>query len=282
MTIPVIRRVAILAVAATLPALPLAAQELRIGLASEAASADPHFHNVGPNNQLRRNVFESLVGTDETQQLRPQLAASWEATSDTTWQFNLRDDVTFSDGSPFTAYDVVYTVCRIPGVPDSPSLFTTCTGAITDLEVPDPHTLIVHSAAPYPLMPTELSTFGIISAQANGVDGATIEFSPEGCGDLNYTATQAFNDGLAAIGTGPFLMESFRRGESVELVRNPDYWGEAAPWERVSMLPLTSDGPRLAALIAGDVDLVEPPPCRILSVCAPMTRCASCRVSRTG
>ncbi|OAN76342.1 peptide ABC transporter substrate-binding protein [Jannaschia sp. EhC01] len=260
MTNPVIRRVAILAVAATLPALPLAAQELRIGLASEASSADPHFHNVGPNNQLRRNVFESLVGTDETQQLRPQLAASWEATSDTTWQFNLRDDVTFSDGSPFTAYDVVYTVCRIPGVPDSPSLFTTYTGAITNLEVPDPHTLIVHSAAPYPLMPTELSTFGIISAQANGVDGATIEFSPEGCGDLNYPATQAFNDGSAAIGTGPFLMESFRRGESVELVRNPDYWGEAAPWERVSMLPLTSDGPRLAALIAGDVDLVENPP----------------------
>jgi peptide/nickel transport system substrate-binding protein len=79
-------------------------------------------------------------------------------------------------------------------------------------------------------MPTEFSTFGIISARANGVDGSTIDFSPEGCGDLNYPATQAFNDGSAAIGTGPFLMESFRRGEGIELVRNPDYWGEAAPW----------------------------------------------------
>ncbi|GGC09694.1 peptide ABC transporter substrate-binding protein [Marivita lacus] len=259
MSSPVFRGLTVAALAA-LPALPLAAQDLRIGFASEPSSADPHFHNVGPNNQLRRNVFESLVGTDEAQQLTPLLAESWEPVGDTRWQFNLRDDVTFSDGSPFDAYDVVYTVCRIPGVPDSPSLFTTYTGGITDLEVIDPHTLIVHSAEPYPLMPTEFSTFGIISARANGVDGAAIEFSPEGCGDLNYPATQAFNDGSIAIGTGPFLLESFRRGEGIELVRNPDYWGEAAPWEKVTMLPLTSEGPRVAALIAGDVDLIENPP----------------------
>ncbi len=260
MTSPVIRRLAILAMAAAIPALPLAAQELRIGLASEPSSADPHFHNLGPNNQLRRNVFESLVGTDEAQQLTPQLATSWEPVGENGWQFNLRTDVTFSDGSPFDAYDVIYTVCRIPGVPDSPSLFTTYTGAITGFEVPDPHTLIMLTAEAYPLLPTEVSTFGIISARANGVDGSTIAFSPEGCGDLNYPATQAFNDTTAAIGTGPFLMESFRRGEGIELVRNPDYWGEPAPWERVTMLPLTSEGPRVAALIAGDVDLVENPP----------------------
>lgn len=261
MSRPVFRGLAAALLASAIPALPLAAQELRIGLASEPSSADPHFHNLGPNNQLRRNIFESLVGTDEAQQLTPLLAESWEPVSDTSWQFNLRQGVTFSDGSPFDAYDVVYTVCRIPGVPDSPSLFTTYTGGITGMEVVDPHTLIVHSADPYPLMPTEFSTFGIISARANGVDTSTLEFSTEGCGDdLPVPATQAFNDGTAAVGTGPFLLESFRRGEGIELVRNPDYWGEAAPWERVTMLPLTSDGPRVAALIAGDVNFIENPP----------------------
>ena len=261
MSSPVFRGLAVAALAAAIPALPLAAQELRIGLASEPSSADPHFHNLGPNNQLRRNIFESLVGTDEAQQLTPLLAESWEPVDETRWQFNLRQGVTFSDGSPFDAYDVVYTICRIPGVPDSPSLFTTYTGGISDLEVVDAHTLIVHSAEPYPLMPTEFSTFGIISARANGVDGSTLDFSPEGCGEgMPVPATQAFNDGSAAIGTGPFLLESFRRGEGIELVRNPDYWGEAAPWERVTMLPLTSEGPRVAALIAGDVDFVENPP----------------------
>jgi peptide/nickel transport system substrate-binding protein len=260
MTPPVLRGFAVAALAMSLPVAPLSAQNLRIGLASEASSADPHFHNLGPNNQLRRNVFESLVDTDEAQQLGPLLAESWAPIDETRWQFNLRKDVKFSDGSTFDAYDVIYTVCRIPGVPDSPSLLTTYTKAITGFEVPDPHTLIVQTAAPYPLLPTEMSTFGIISAKANGVDGAAIEFSPDGCGDLNYPATQAFNDTSAAIGTGPFLMESYRRGESVVLVRNPDYWGEPAAWEQVTMLPLTSAGPRVAALIAGDVDLVENPP----------------------
>jgi peptide/nickel transport system substrate-binding protein len=261
MSRPVFRGLAAALLASAITALPLAAQELRIGLASEPSSADPHFHNLGPNNQLRRNIFESLVGTDEAQQLTPLLAESWEPASDTSWRFNLRQGVTFSDGSPFDAHDVVYTVCRIPGVPDSPSLFTTYTGGITGMEVVDPHTLIVHSAEPYPLMPTEFSTFGIISARANGVDTSSLEFSTEGCGDdLPVPATQAFNDGSAAVGTGPFLLESFRRGEGIELVRNPGYWGEAAPWERVTMLPLTSDGPRVAALIAGDVTFIENPP----------------------
>ena len=257
---PTLTRLTAAALAAAIPALPLAAQDLRIGLASEPSSADPHFHNLGPNNQLRRNIFESLVGTDAAQQLTPLLAESWEPISDTSWQFNLRQGVTFSDGSPFDAYDVIYTVCRIPGVPDSPSLFTTYTGGITGMEAPDPHTLIVHSAQPYPLMPTEFSTFGIISARANGVDGSAITFSPDGCGEMNYPATQAFNDGSAAIGTGPFLLGSFRRGEGIELVRNDAYWGDAAPWASVTMLPLTSEGPRVAALIAGDVDFIENPP----------------------
>ena len=180
-------RLTALAVATALPALPALAQDLRIGLAAEPSSADPHFHNLGPNNQLRRNMFESLVGSDEQQKLFPQLATSWRPLDDTRWEFKLREGVTFSDGSAFDAYDVVYSVCRIPGVPDSPSLFTTYTKAIKDFEVPDPMTLIVHTAAPYPLLPTEFSTWGIISAKANGVDGASIDFSPEGCGDLAYS-----------------------------------------------------------------------------------------------
>ncbi|MBS0124097.1 ABC transporter substrate-binding protein [Thetidibacter halocola] len=248
------------AVALGLAAMPLAAQELRIGVASEPSSADPHFHNVGPNNQLRRNVFESLVGTDETQALLPELAESWRPLDDSSWEFKLRPGVKFSDGSDFDAYDVIYSVCRIPGVPDSPSLFTTYTKAIAGFEVPDPLTLVIKTDGPYPLLPTEVSTWGVISAKANGVDGASIQFSPDGCGDLAYPATQAFNDGSAAIGTGPFLMESFRRGEGVTLVRNPDYWGEPAPWEKVEMKPLTSAGPRVAALFAGDVDMIENPP----------------------
>ncbi len=257
---PYLQGVAALAIATAIQALPLAAQELRIGVASEPSSADPHFHNLGPNNQLRRNIFESLVGTDENQKLLPELAESWRPIDDSSWEFKLRPGVKFSDGSDFDAYDVIYSVCRIPGVPESPSLFTTYTKAVKGFEVPDPLTLIVKTDGPYPLLPTEFSTWGVISAKANGVDGASIQFSTEGCGDLAYPETQAFNDGSAAIGTGPFLLDSFRRGEGVTLVRNPNYWGAPAVWERVEMKPLTSAGPRVAALFAGDVDFIENPP----------------------
>lgn len=241
------------------------AKELRVGMAADPSSADPHFHNLGPNNQLRRNIFDSLVATDAEQRIYPQLATSWRATSPTTWEFKLRKDVVFSDGSSFDAYDVVYTVCRIPGVKDSPSLFTTYTKAAEKFEVPDPHTLVVHTKTPYPLLPVEFSSWGIISAKANKVDGKSIAFNKSGCGNLNYPGSAEFNEGKAAIGTGPYLLESFRRGEGVRLKKNPRYWGTAPEWDTIVMKPLTSDGPRVAALMAGDVDLIENPPLQDLA-----------------
>ena len=241
------------------------AKELRVGMAADPSSADPHFHNLGPNNQLRRNIFDSLVATDAEQRVYPQLATSWKPTGPTTWEFKLRKDVVFSDGSAFDAYDVIYTVCRIPGVKDSPSLFTTYTKAAEKFEVPDPHTLVVHTKTPYPLLPVEFSSWGIISAKANKVDGKSIVFNKSGCGNLNYPASSEFNEGKAAIGTGPYLLESFRRGEGVRLKKNPKYWGTAPEWDTIVMKPLTSDGPRVAALMAGDVDLIENPPLQDLA-----------------
>ncbi len=80
-------------------AAPLAAQELKIGVASEVTSIDPHFHNVGPNNSLRRHIFQGLVSTDEAQKIVPELAASWRAVDEKTWEFKLRPGVKFTSFS---------------------------------------------------------------------------------------------------------------------------------------------------------------------------------------
>ncbi len=243
----------------------LQAKELRIGLAAEPSSVDPHFHNLGPNNQLWKTIFDPLVGTDDQQRVYPRLATSWRAVTPTSWEFKLRTGVKFSNGSTFDAYDVIYTVCRIPVVKDSPSRFTTYTKAAIRFDVPDPHTLIVHTSSPYPLLPVDFSTFAIISAKANGVDGKSIKFTPDGCGALKYPESAEFNDGRAAVGTGPYLLESFRRGEGIRLKRNPNHWGQAPQNETVIMKSLTADGPRVAALFAGDVDLIESPPLQDLA-----------------
>ena len=237
------------------------AQTLRIGLASEPTSMDPQFHNLATNTQVRQNVFESLIQQDPTQALEPQLATEWEAVNDTTWRYSLREGVTFHDGSPFTARDVIYSVCRIPLVENSPSSFSLYTSSVTSMTAEDDHTLIIETDGPNPLLPVESSTWAILSATAAGAED-TVTFGPnntcEGLGEVPQQA--AFNDPSVASGTGPYTLGEYTRGAQIVLNRNDGYWGEAPDWEQVILRPISSAGPRVAALLSGDVDLIESPP----------------------
>lgn len=237
------------------------AQQLRIGLSSEPTSMDPQFHNLATNTQVRFNIFESLIQQDPQQMLEPSLATKWEAVDDTTWRYTLRDDVTFHDGSPFTARDVIYSICRIPLVENSPSSFSLYTQSITDMRAEGDHTLIIETDGPNPLLPVESSTWAILSASALGAE-ETVTFGPdntcEGLGEVPQQA--AFNDPAVSSGTGPYTLGEYTRGSQIVLNRNDDYWGDAPEWERIVLRPITSAGPRVAALLAGDVDLIESPP----------------------
>ncbi len=80
-------------------ATPAIAEDLTIALASEATSIDPHFHNLGPNHQVSRHMFDRLINQGPKQELNPGLAVSWAVTDDpTVWEFKLRQGVTFHDG----------------------------------------------------------------------------------------------------------------------------------------------------------------------------------------
>lgn len=249
---------AAIAMAALIPGQAKAA-ELTIGLASEASAVDPHYHNLGPNNELRRHMFESLVWQDEQQKLSPLLATSWKPTGETTWEFKLRKGVKFHDGSDFTARDFIYTACRIPNVPNSPSSFNIYTKGMKSIETPDDHTLIIHTAKPYPLLPNELAVWGIISATANGVTG-DITFDGKDCGLKDFPKTEDFNNGKATIGTGPFKFGEHVKGDRTVLMRNDAYWGEKTEWDKVTIKPITNAAARVAALLAGDVDFISKPP----------------------
>jgi peptide/nickel transport system substrate-binding protein len=236
------------------------ATTLTVGLSAEPTSVDPHYHNLGPNNALAKHIFGTLVEQDAQQLLGPGLAESWEALDDTTWEIKLREGVAFSNGDPFTARDVVYTVCRIPHVPDAPSPFTLYTSSIAGMEIVDDHTLHISTDGPAPLLPNHLSTFNIISASVSGAE-EEVTFDVEGCGGLGETPTSdLFNDPDFAIGTGPYLLGSYVRGDRIVLQRNPDYWGDAPAWDEIVLRPITNPGARVAALLAGDVDMIENPP----------------------
>ncbi|MCJ2164719.1 MULTISPECIES: ABC transporter substrate-binding protein [unclassified Pseudodesulfovibrio] len=216
------------------------ARDLTLGLKGEPTSLDPHFHNVTSNNENSLFIFDRLVNQDYRQKLEPGLAESWTPVNDTTWEFKLRKGVTFHDGSPFTAEDVKFTIERIPNVPNSPSSFTFAVSAITEVEIIDPHTIRVHSEKPSPLMPRNFAAFNIVSKKA--AEGMT---------------TEDFNSGKAAIGTGPYKLVEWARGDKIVYERNENYWGKKLPWEKIIVRPISNDGTRVAALKSGDVDLIN-------------------------
>jgi peptide/nickel transport system substrate-binding protein len=222
-------------------AAPVAAQTLTMGYAAAVTSIDPHWHNLGPNNMLGMHIFDRLVERDPLARPYPALAQEFRAVSDTVWEFRLRKGITWHDGRPFTADDVVFTFERAPNVPNSPGGFGGFLRAVARTEVIDPHTLRIHTKQPHPLLPLDLASVAIIARHA-----AT------GAGN------EEFNGGRAAIGTGPYRLGAYRSGDRVELVRSESgWWGGQEPWQRVTVRFLLNDGTRTAALLAGDVDIIE-------------------------
>ncbi|MFN3460580.1 MAG: ABC transporter substrate-binding protein [Oceanibaculum sp.] len=213
---------------------------MRIALSTEPTSIDPHYHNLSPNNALATHIFGALIEQNETQQLQPGLAVSWKPINDTTWEFKLREGVKFHDGSPFTAEDVAFTIGRAGNVPDSPSSFGIYTKPIKEVKVIDPTTVHFVTETPYPLLPNDLSTVRIVSKKHG--EGAT---------------TSDYNSGKAAIGAGPYKLVSFTPGQAIVLEANPNYWGDKPAFEKVTFRPITNDAARVAALLSGDVDLVD-------------------------
>lgn len=215
------------------------AAELRVGLQSEPSSIDPHYHNLGPNNAFGTHIFSHLVGSDENQQHYPDLAVSWKPVNDTTWEFKLRKNVKWHDGSPFTADDVMFTVERAQNVPNSPSSFVTYLKGKT-FEKIDSHTIHIKTAKPYPLMPNDMTTVKIVSAKA-----------------AKDASTEDYNSGKAAVGTGPYKFIEWVPGDRIVLERNPNYFGTKAKYDKVTFKPIKAGPARISALLAGDVDFID-------------------------
>jgi peptide/nickel transport system substrate-binding protein len=214
------------------------AADLRIGLAADVTSMDPHFLNLQPNVNVSWHVFDALTHVDENARLIPGLAESWRAVDATTWEFRLRRGVRFHDGTEFTAEDAVFSIERTFLVANGQ--FRPFTQRITGKQVVDAHTLRLRTATPYAMVPYDLNSVFIVSRKAAA--GARSE---------------DFDSGRAMIGTGPFRFGRFLRGDRIELARNDAYWGPKPPWEKVVFRIVPTDPARLAGLLSGELDAIE-------------------------
>lgn len=237
-----LRRTTVLAIALALAAGGAHAQTrtLTAGASSAPTGMDPHYHSSNMNNGQLRQVFDLLIDLDTSGRIVPRLAESWRIVDDHTWEFKLREGVRFHDGTPFEAEDIAFTFARIPTIPNSPGPFTPSVRRIKSIEVVDPRTVRFVTDVPHPFLDFDLAGIMLLSRKVH--EGMTLA---------------DFNSGRAMIGTGAYRFVSYTIGERLELVRNDAYWGGPPAWDRVVTRVIPNASARVAALLSGEVDLID-------------------------
>ena len=233
----------------------LGAETLRWGGGRDINSMDPYSFGSSFTLAFLNHVYEGLVRYDGNLQIEPALATHWEILDERTWRFHLREGVTFHDGAPFTAEDVMASLTRVTH-PTSPLRGNL--PAYESAEVVDELTIDITLTGPYPLLLNDLTNIHIFNAAwlvANNAEMPT-DF---GAGTESYAT---FN----ANGTGPFrAVERIPESRTVLEVFD-DWWDEADHnLTRIVFTPITSPATRVAALLSGEIDFTEDAPVQDLA-----------------
>ena len=228
-----------------------AANTLVMAIAEDTASLDPARAFETLPTIIHKATYDTLVSfpPGSVDQVIPSLAESWEISDDgTVYTFTLADGATFSDGSPVTAADVVFSFNRLKNVTGNPSFLAE---TVASVEAPDDSTVVLTLVQPDPSILAKLvfggySVMNMDEVMANGgtdaEDAATAD-----------TAEEWLNSNSA--GSGPYVLESWDRGVETVLVRNENYWGEAPAIERVIIRNIPEAATQKIQLEAGDIDL---------------------------
>ena len=233
---------------------------------AEPVTLDPFFASDGESFRVARQMFEGLVGTEPgTADPAPLLATDWQVDEDTglSYTFNLRDDVTFSDGTAFDAEAVCANFDRWYEMPKS---------AQTD-------DLTYYYGALFRGFKTGPRSGDAIydSCSADDEFTATVNLKEPFAGFISAlslpafsmqspTALEKFQDDAATnpknteystaepTGTGPFVLDTWARGQNVTLARNPDYWGDPALVDQAVVVAIEDPRARADALRNGEID----------------------------
>jgi len=215
-------------------------------IAGEPDQLDPQKTSAYFSFEVLENVFDTLVQPDANLEMQPALAESWEVSPDQlAWTFHLRRGVTFHDGSPFTADDVVYSYRRII---DQKLANADKFSAVTGVTAPDQSTVRITLKQPTPNLLTNLGGFkGVAIVSRRNVESGQIATHP--------------------VGTGPFVFASQKSGDSITLKANSAYWAGAPKVSGVTFRFISEPSTALSALQAGEIDWTDSiPPQRVASL----------------
>jgi peptide/nickel transport system substrate-binding protein len=208
-----------------------ASRELVVLLPVDFTSFDPNTVSAQTTTNVAHNVLEALVERDRT---TPLLAESWEMIDELTWQFHLRQGVSFTNGEPFNADVVKFSIERILREDnENSSALSLFASAIQSVDVVDENTVNIVTKQPFPALLDIL------------IDAYML---PPGAADTESFSAQG-------IGTGPYMVESWTPGEAMVLARNPDYWGDEPYFEKVSFRPVADATVRSTELRSDRADI---------------------------
>ncbi len=206
----------------------------------DATSMDPWLSTNITDKNVVSHLYDTLLWRDEDMTIQPNVARAYRAVDDTTWEFELRDDITFSNGELLTAEDVRYTVEHFRD-PELGAPSTSQFDPIEAVEVVDEHTVRFVTSEPFPALPAVMTEFWVIP------DGYTAEAGSEG---LSRTP----------VGSGPYLLEGWLRDERIVLRANPNWWGGSPEIPYVEFRVVPNQNTRIAQAQTGEADVVSQMP----------------------
>ncbi len=230
------------------------AKTLRWAGRGDMQTTDPHSQNENLTNNINQLVYEFLLVRDKKLGQIPALAESWTRVNPTTWRFKLRQGVKFHDGTPFTADDVVFSFERARSDTSQLRVYANASGIPKKI---DDLTVEFTTNGPNPIELEHIGTINIMSKAWCEKNRAT---KPQ-----NYTQKEDMITARQANGTGPYMLKAREPDVKTVLVKNPNWWGIKdgrfeGNADEVIYTPIVSDATRVAALISGEVDLVNDPP----------------------
>jgi peptide/nickel transport system substrate-binding protein len=221
---------------------PAGKTELVVAQAADISTLDPQKSTQVNDITVTFNLFDNLLVRARDLTIQPGLATEYRQVDDLTWEFDLREGVTFHNGEEFAADDVEFTIERTYSGEELLTVASNFT-TVEDVVVVDPQTVQIVTKAPDPLLPARLAFYG---GQILPKDYFA-EVGPDG-----------FN--AQPVGTGPVSFVEYVVGDRLTLARNDDYWGGPIAFETVVFRPIPETSTRIAALEAGEVDIITKVP----------------------
>src|ERR1700749_1664273 len=229
---------------------PASAQTLRYANQGDLKSLDPYTLRETTTIAHHGHVYEGLVGRDKELKIVPALAESWETPEPTRWRFHLRHNVKFHNGDPFTADDVVFSADRVRA---NASNFTTVVPTDAKVVKVDDYTAYVVLATPNPILITQWDGWYIMDKKWCE-DNNAVAPTPASATTPSYAS-------LHENGTGPFVIESHQPGVKTVFKPYAGWWRKPEHnLKEIIFTPIASSATRVAALLSGEVDVIEPVP----------------------